>query len=270
MTAHPITIAGGVFQDLHRRLAGPPVDIQGLDIAAIPGDLLGLARATWRQRASSEFRSIQIMIRFLSEIVGAGEPLDVYSGAVDLITDEIRHAELCAAVCKVLGAPAQLPEPVALMDAPGFLSAPMSERALATAITMLGINETISVGYIADLAARCQTPGIREVLTATIGDEQEHEDFGWTYIRRALQRFPAASLGDWRHLVGATVQPHETSAGGVLAHVPIERRRLDAWPEPELVALGLFSPQRQALVYRRTWEQVLKPRLQQLDLWDQT
>ena len=206
------------------------------------------------------------MVRFLTEVTGAGDPLDVYAGAVELVEDEIRHTEMCAAICASLDAPALLPEPVALVDQPGFLKAPMTERALATAITMLGINETVSVGYIADLAARCQNPLIKQVLDATIDDEDEHQGFGWSYIRQALRRFPPSTLPDWRHLVKTTLAPHEAFATRALLEVPAERQRLDAWPEPELADLGLFSDQRQAIVYRKTMLEVRRPRLSELEL----
>jgi hypothetical protein len=262
----PLSFVGGAFEKLYRKKFGPPIDLSGLMPGAIPLTLLERVRSTWRERALSEFRSIQIMIRFLTEVVGAGDPLDVYAGAVELVEDEIRHTQMCAAICAALGVPATFPEPVALVDPPGFLAAPMPERALATAITMLGINETISAGYIADLAARCRNVHVKQVLDATIGDEDEHSEFGWRYIADSLRHFPASTMGDWRHLVRVTLQPHQTFAERSLVHVPADRQRTEAWNEPELADLGLFSPERQALVFRKTYLEALEPRLSRLDL----
>jgi hypothetical protein len=264
--SRPLSFVGGAFERVYRKKIGPPLDLSGLMPGTIPLTLLERARSTWRERALSEFRSIQIMIRFLTEVVGAGDPLDVYAGAVELVEDEIRHTQMCAAICAALGAPASLPEPVALADPPGFLAAPMPERALATAITMLGINETISAGYIADLAARCRNVHVKQVLDATIGDEDEHSELGWTYIADSLRRFLPSTMDDWRHLVRVTLQPHQTFAERSLVHVPPFRQRPEAWNEPELADLGLFSPERQALVFRKTCRETLEPRLSRLDL----
>ena len=44
------------------------------------------------------------------------------------------------------------------------------------------------------------------------------------------------------------------------------RRQLEAWPEPELVALGLHSEERQALVLEQTWRETLAPQLVSLEL----
>lgn len=261
-----LTFAGGAFGQLHRQRIGPPVDLGTLSTAGLPAPLLAQARATWQERTRSEFRSIQILTRFLTEVTGAGDPLDVYACATELIDDEIRHTELCARLCEALGAPAELPETVALVDAPGFLQAPMAERALATAITMLAINETISAGYIADLAARCQTPAIRAVLAATIEDEDAHQELGWSYVRHSLRRFPATLLPDWRHLVATTLAPHRALADRTLAPLPPARRSLEAWTEPALADLGLFSLERQMLVFEQTWRETLEPRLRALEL----
>lgn len=266
MIKRRLSFAGGAFGELHRARLGPLPDLSALTLDDVPAALLEKARVTWQERARSEFRSIQILTRFLTEVVGAGDPLDVYALVTELIDDEIHHTELCAAVCERLGAPAFLPEPVTLNDSPGFLGSPMAERALATAISMLGINETISVGYIGDLAARCRNSAIKAVLDATIGDEQEHQELGWSYIRQALHRFPPSTSPDWRHLVAVTLQPHEAYAARTLQPVPANRHNLAAWPEPELADLGLLSHERQALVFHKTWVDVLKPRLAELQL----
>jgi len=265
-THRPLTFAGLPFAPIHRRRAGKLPDLSSLRPDEYPRERVELARRIWRERTMTEFRSIQIMARFLGELANAGDPLDVYAMALEMIEDEIRHTELCAAVAAALGAPALLPDPVALRDAPEFLAAPPAERALASAITMLGINETISAGYIADLHARCQQPAVRAVLSATIEDEDAHHVLGWQYIERSLARFPPSTLSDWRHLVKTTLAPHQQGAAAALAEVPADQQHLEAHPEPELVALGLFSSVRQALVFRKTLAEILQPRLAALKL----
>jgi hypothetical protein len=263
--ARRLTFAGGAFGKVHRQRIGALPDLSGL-AGTVPPALVDRVAATWRERTLTEFRSIQIMARFLTEVTGAGDPLDVYAGVVELVEDEIRHTESCAAICRALGAPPLLPDPVPLVERSGFVKAPMAERALATAITMLGVNETISAGYIADLAARCRNPAIKQVLDATIADEDQHHQLGWSYIRQSLLRFPRSTLPDWRHLVTITLEPHESFARASLEAVDGDRQRLEAWSEPELADVGLFSPQRQALVYRHTLRARLAPRLAELEL----
>lgn len=258
--------ATGIFETLFRERLGDPLDLSDLDLSRHPPTRVELAQRVWQDRVRTEFRSVQIMTRFLTEVVGAGDPLEVYAAALDLVEDEVRHVGLCAQLCEALGAEARLPEPVELRDPPRYLAQPMMERALTTAIQMLAINETISVAFIEDLHARCEDPAVHRVLEATCADEEGHQELGWTYVKVSLSRFDRSTLDSWRHLVKATLAPHEKNARPILDGLPKAKRDLDAYPEPDLAALGLFSPPRQALVYERAWKTKLEPRLKALEL----
>ena len=259
--------AQGVFAQLTESLLGAAVDLSDLDLTRHPPELVAEARGVWEGRFRSEFRSMQIMARFVTEVLGAGDPLEVWGCAADLVQDEVRHARLCVALCEALGARPHLPEPVVLRDPEPFLRAPMAERALHTAITMLAINETISVAYIEDLRARCPEPAVRRVLDQTLADEEGHQAFGWEYVARSLQRFPASTRPEWRSLVAATLLPHEEAAARDLAAIPESARHLSAHPDHHCVGLGLFSAPRQALVFQQVMTQTLAPRLAALELW---
>jgi hypothetical protein len=255
-----VFFAGAPFEALHRALIGPPLDLTELSLQRFAPQLRDEARRTWHQRLVSEFRSVQIMTRFLGELVNAGDPLDVYAGAIELVKDEVRHTELCFAVCRVLDAPVDLPAPVALRDPDEFVRASFGERALHTAISMLIINETISTAFISDLRARCHEPAIRAVLDATLADEEEHHAFGWAYVSTSLRRFPASTMPAWRTLVQRVLAPHRQFVEETLRDLPAGQRTLDAYPDGEHVALGLFSRERQALVLERALE-ALRPQL---------
>ena len=261
-----ISHAGGVFGRLHHELVGEPVDLSDLNPERYPEKLLHRAREAWQERVRTEFRSIQIMNRFVAEVVGAGDPIEVYSAAADMVLGEVRHTALCAAVCEALGVDPLLPEDPVLHDPDDFLAAPMPERALSTAISMVAISETLSVALVEDLRGRCDNPAIKRVLDRICADEERHQDFGWSYVAQSLARFPISTLGEWKLLVTATLAPHRRMADPTLVEIPPEERMLEAHPEPELAAVGLFSRRRQALVFQQCWEAQLKPRLAQLGL----
>lgn len=266
--SRPIRHAGGVFAEMHGELMGSAggIDFAAFDASRYPDELIARARSTWQGRVLTEYRSIQIMTRFLTEVLGAGDPIEVYAGASDLVADEIRHTALCASMVEALGGTPRLPEPLVAEENPGFLKMSMPQRALVSAINMLAINETLSVGFVEDLNARCKDPVVKAVLAATCEDEEGHQDFGWSYVERSLERFPADAMGTWREVVQQTLAPHRRSVDRTLAEVPASERDLDAWPDAELVDLGLFSPQRQALVWQRTFQQKVAPRLMKLGL----
>jgi len=261
-----------VFRKMHEAMMGAPVDFSTLRLEAVPASLRDRVRATWLQRFQSEFRSVEIMTRFLGELVNAGEPLEVYAGAVDLVKDEVCHAALCARVVEALGGEVLFPQPVALKDAPAFLAQPFGMRALGTAVTMLAVSETISVAFIRDLQARCEEPALRAVLDATLADEDEHEDFGWAYIELALERgdevagSKAEARRYAREMASAALAPHRRMIEQHAASLRGAERDLAAHAEPELARWALFGPVRQALVAERALREVVVPRLRALDL----
>ncbi|HMI90091.1 MAG TPA: hypothetical protein VK509_01955, partial [Polyangiales bacterium] len=179
-----LTLHGGAFAALHQRLVGVEIDFASLEPSRIPASRLQQARAAWQERVQSEYRSLQTMTRLLGDALAAGDPLDAYAGLVAMIGDELRHVTLCAAVVRALGAEPGLPDPLEVHQPHAFLVMAPAQRALALAISMLVVAETLSVGYLADLQARCRQPALAAVLRATLGDESEHDAFGVEYVRR--------------------------------------------------------------------------------------
>lgn len=261
-----LQFTGGNFAEARARAARSVPDLTGFTPASIEPHLLARARAAWRHRVIMEYRSIQHASRFLTEVVEAGDALDVHWSALELVGDEIFQAEACAAVCDALGVEPELPEPSALVKATEFTDAPAIERSLATAISVLAISESISTALIRDLAERCGRPPLKAVLEAIIRNAHRREEFGWSYVSAALERVPAHTLPDFRHLARRTLARYEEGAHRVLMDVPESEQELDAHPEPELASLGLLSPTREALLYFRTRDRDVVPKLEALDL----
>lgn len=257
--------ANGVFARIHHELARIDIDFSGLVPGDFSPDILNQARRTWLHRLQTEFRSIQVMTRFMSEVLAAGDPLEIWAGAADAILDEIRHTALCMAVVERLGVVPELPKPVHQPENTAFLAQPMAQRALSTAISMLAISETLSVGFIEDLSERATHPVIQAVLHETLADEDTHHAFGWAYVEASLARF-SGGMELWRMVTSQTLESHFQSETRALATMPQGERVLSAWPEPELCHAGLLSPQREALVFRNTYVRVLEPKLRGLEL----
>ena len=257
--------AGGVFQRIHKEMMGVEVDFAAFDPAAHDPLLVEEAVLAWGVRVQTEFRSIQVMTRFTQEVLGAGDPIDVYAGAAEAILDEIRHTALCVGMLEALGGEAELPDPVDEPDSPEFLALPMAQRATADAIAMLAISETLSTGYIRDLQSRCTDPTVSRVLDVTLEDEDAHEAFGWDYIEASMQRCEGGEAF-FRMVADRTLRPHMEIYTPILEALPLHLRHLSAFPEPERAALGLLSQQREALVFQQTLQRDLAPRLSALGL----
>ncbi len=230
-------------------------------------DRLNAVADAWSFRVQTEFRSIQVMTRFMTEVVAAGDPIEVYAGAAEALVDEIKHTALCVGVVESLGFTPFLPDPLVEKEAPGFLSLPMAQRALGTAVSMLAVSETLSVALIEDLRLRCRHPALSMVLGLTLADEDTHRDFGWAYIEASLRRFESdEAIGFARTVAEATLEPHVRGAMAVVAAMKPEDRNLERWNEPELVEWGLLSREREALIQLATIERVIMPRLTALGI----
>src|SRR5262245_235890 len=93
---------------------GPIIDFAALDPGSLPPTLVEQARIVWADRVRTEYRSIQIAARFLTEALAAGEPLDVVRRVSETIDEETRHTELCSRMCLALGGRVPEPREVAL------------------------------------------------------------------------------------------------------------------------------------------------------------
>lgn len=258
--------AGEPFRAMHDALVGVAIDWSLLDAGQVPGALLVRAQRTWAGRAQSEYRSIQVLTRFLSEALAAGDPIEVQAGAALAIADEVRHTALTVRVVERLGATPLLPEPLGEAESPAFLALPAAQRALGTAVAMLAVNETVSVALIEDLRARATHPVIRAVLDATLADEDQHGDFGWAYVAASLGRFDAEGRAYAAACAEEALAPLVGSAHEVLARLPVEQRSLARWPEPELAHWGLRSAEREAHVVLDAVEWRVMPRLRELGI----
>jgi hypothetical protein len=241
------------------------IDFSALDVAALPPELVRQARVVWADRVRTEYQSIQIAARFLTEALAAGEPMDTLRRIVETIEEEVRHTELCSAMCRALGGPVPSPKEVAAPLA-DLRDVPLDERVLASAISLFLVAEAFSVGYLRDLEERASHPVTRAVLLAITGDEVGHESFGVELCARKLREVPEAKRAAWRTFTGRLVEAHLDRAERALAPIPESERRLERWPEPERATLGLLGEVRLALLCQRSHREKLAPALAELGL----
>lgn len=241
------------------------IDFSALDTAAFSPELLREARVVWADRVRTEYQSIQIAARFLTEALAAGEPMEIERAVVETIDEEVRHTELCSAMCRALGGRVPSPKDVAAPLA-DLGAVPLEERVLASAISLYLVAETFSVGYLNDLCERASHPVTRGVLLAITGDEVGHESFGAELCARKLRDVPEAKRAAWRAFTARLVKVHLDRAERALAPVPEGDRRLDRFPEAERAALGLLGEARLALLTLRTYRERLAPTLARIGL----
>ncbi|MCB9540023.1 MAG: ferritin-like domain-containing protein [Myxococcales bacterium] len=227
--------------------------------------LVERARGVWAERVHTEHRSAQALARYVHELLAVDAPRPEIEAALDMVRDELRHVALCEDVVRALGGQPGRPTPLDLPAPEAFRRAPAAQRAMGTAISMLVVNETLSVGYLDDLARRAGDGVCGHVVRAILGDEAGHGAGDVPLVERTLAACSPAERAEWAAFTEACVRPHLRRAEDALAGVPPAERVLE--DEPAHAALGLFTPRRQALVLARTWRETLRPRLVALGLW---
>ena len=180
----------GLPHDCYRPVSipGRPVrDDRGLRIGPLVREL-GLAADAfaWYRDAETECASIRAFLDLSRELLAVGAPLALVHRALDAAEDEVRHAELCAAIA---GAMAGRPLRPALVDPP---VRPIPERdALLDRLAVESfVDGCLGEGSAAERARIAAKDSRHRALRAAhlriARDEARHAELGWDIVRFAL------------------------------------------------------------------------------------
>ena len=210
------------------------------------------AIATWRGRMVNEHASARVFTALAGQLTRAGLVTQARAAGV-MTADELRHAELCAAVVEVLGgeARAELPE---LPAVPDHDDADPLEGVLRNVLSVSCLSETVAVALIDAERRTAGPPALARLLTRIVADEIGHARAGWRLLEQLAPRLrPAlrARLDDYLVLAFAHLVEHE------LAHLP-------ARPSPSSAAeaLGVCDGHGARRLFFATIEQIIVPGLQ--------
>jgi hypothetical protein len=239
-------------------------------------ELRRAAALQWAGRARAEYGSVHQFSMLAHTLCNARVELHVLGALARLVTDEVRHAELCTEMAHAVfpTGPHECPEmfrfprprapwpdpPLASAD-PRILLA-WAARAIAVACC---IGETLSRPML-DAIGVVATDPLAEAVARQIGrDEHLHAAFGWETLGHLLPRLDAEgrrALED--RLVTAFAGVEATTACGIavedVAHHSIEiTRGTDA-------NLGTLTDQQYAMIFFATMEQQVIPQFEALGL----
>ena len=142
-----------------------------------PPDVLAAAGADWRERARTEYFSLAGFTLLASQLQLLGAPLDWAGAFARMIADEVRHAEICARMAELLGAPAPSIDPGQLHVAVRGPS--LRAHARRQIVGVFCIGETISGRMFRRCLRAATVPVARDAVRAIVVDETFHGRFGW-------------------------------------------------------------------------------------------
>ena len=167
----------------HKRKVAAPAR----ETAVPPAD--DAVRREWLRRVEAEYRSGAHAQHLTLWLMQLGAPPDLLELGLNVVRDELSHAELSEQVYRAAGgtgAPELSRESLGLAR---HATEPLELDVLRTGVEMFCLGETIAVRLFTRLREGCTVPVARRALDRILRDEVGHRDFGWTLLgAEALER----------------------------------------------------------------------------------
>jgi hypothetical protein len=143
-------------------------------------------RSEWLRRVEAEYRSGAHAQHLTLWLMQLGAPPDLLEMGLGVVGDELKHAELCAAVYREAGgsgAPQLARETLVLARHP---SEPLEHDVLRVGVEMFCLGETVAVRLFSRLRESATVPVACRALERILRDEVSHRDFGWALLEWLL------------------------------------------------------------------------------------
>jgi hypothetical protein len=171
------------------------------------------------RRVQAEYRSAAITHQLTHWLIQIGAPSVLINMGLQIVADELEHAELCYGVFRRAGGtdlPAIARETLELARD----GAELEHDVARVTVEFLCLADAAAVRVFQRLRARAKVPVARAALERMLRDETRHRDFGWQLLAWVLALSSAPSL--------------RTSAAAALPHMIASLRAQYGGPdEPE-------------------------------------
>lgn len=258
----------------------PWPDFDAFDPAAYERPLRRAAAVQWAGRARNEHGSIHQFSALAFTLAEARVPLAFHGALARLITDEVRHAELCAAAAHAIypeGLPhGDAPEPAIFRwpaprlpwPRPPALDTPERARLQWAADAILSaccFGETLSRPMLDAIAVVSTDPMAEAIAAQILRDEHLHAAFGWEALGYLL-----SELGDAGRsaIVAALPERYSEFERSTCCGIGIEQvagRELTI-ERTDAPNLGTLTDDQYAMIFFATIEGEIIPALEGLGL----
>ncbi|MEM9195006.1 MAG: hypothetical protein AAGF12_37885, partial [Myxococcota bacterium] len=274
-----------MLADESRRLAAmhrtqvhrdPWPDFASFDASAYSKKLLRTAAVQWAGRARAEHGSVHQFSELTHALSEARAPLQLLGSLGRLITDEVRHAELCSEMALVCGS--------TLPDEPHTFRWPIPRApwkpaphpadgdeeavhlwAADAVMTACCLGETLSKPMLDGIATVTTDPVAEAVAAQILRDEHLHSAFGWEALEYLLGKLNDESREELQHRLGRRLWGFEKST---CLGIPIEdvaETEIVIAPSAE-PNLGTLTDMQYAMMFFHTMEQEILPKFRELGL----
>ena len=258
----------------------PWPDFAAFDRAAYPALLRRAAAVQWAGRARNEHGSVHQFSELLHALTHARAPVSILGALARLITDEVRHAELCAEMalaCDPEG-PTREPaifrfpvprapwQPAPRPDGDGDPQ-PVYRWAADAILTACCIGETLSRPMLAAVETVTTDPVVESVAVQILRDEHLHATFGWETLSWLVPELDDESRAFLRDRMPHRFAGFERSTALGVRAEDIAGREIRIEPgDPAHPNLGTLTSEQYATIFFATFEHEILPGLRALGL----
>jgi hypothetical protein len=219
------------------------------------------AASAWPMRAAEELRSARIfraLHRAARDIDMPGTWLSRFAAAT---RDEVRHADLCAAVGAQLGAPKPQYDARPVRARLAGLPDPHA-RAAALLLVEVAMGETISMLLFRAGRRSAVEPLARAALGSIVADEVRHQSLGWGALATLWPTLGEPSRASMQREAARGLAACERQTALPALQWLEKRMPFD----PAYAALGVLNPEARVEAFYFAVEKLVVPRLARLGL----
>lgn len=235
------------------------------EVGAYDAEIVEHARHQWAGRAVAEYMSTAQFAQLIHRLTLVGAPLELIGAASRLVTDECRHAELCAQMADVLGG--RQGHEVTRRGLSLFEEE--DDPWLTIALTVLEVccfGESLSIPMLESISLASSDPLPQAIAKIISTDEEYHARYGWEVLswlcpklndtqRLQIQTRLPSIMAHFEHILGASREVLDQLAG----------QDVDIEPgDDDLPNLGTLSLLQYAAIFYHTMQERILPSLEEL------
>ncbi|HBP22382.1 MAG TPA: hypothetical protein DEA08_31950 [Planctomycetes bacterium] len=266
--------AQGSLGAMHRAQVrrDPWPDFAAFERERYPAALRRAAAVQWAGRARAEYGSVHQFSQVTHALASARVALPLLGGLSRLITDEVRHAELCAAMALACDPKAsehtrRFPPPTTPWQdpPPGDEREPLLAWAAGALLVACCLGETLSRPMLEAIALQASDPLAEAVARQILRDEHLHATFGWEALEALLPELSGASRARLQAQLTQALGSFERSTACGIPVEDLVGREINVGPgEEDQPNLGTLSDEHYAAIFFATIEHEILPGLAEL------
>jgi hypothetical protein len=219
------------------------------------------ALAEWNERAAREYGSGAVAHHFTLWLIQLGASPDLTRAGLDVVEDELRHAELCRALVAGAGGVPLPSLPREGLELPRRPDVALERDLLRACLGAFCLNETMAVTMFQQMRRICTVSQVHAMIDEFLADEVRHREFGWVTLEWLLtgptgDALRPHVLAELRELI-ASRGAYFGDAAAIAAEPP---------PTPDDRAWGILGRGEYPEIFARTLARDVEPRLVRLGL----